>query len=130
MPQMKMNRTWRVATTYGHTIMFEKGEIKFIPDDQRVIEACLAVGAEYVDAAEAPDLPDMADGKPAAPLTGAQRKEKVFTLFREMVGNQAAHRENFTAFGRPSAKFVASTLGIDISAKEVEEFWTEFQAPK
>jgi len=130
MPQLKMNRNWRVATPFGHTVKFKKGEPTWVPEDQRVLEACLAAGGEYVDSSQAPTLPDMEDGKVTAPLTNTQRKEKVFTLFRTMVANQAEHRENFTAFGRPNAKFVSSQVGFEVTAKEVEEFWVEFQAPK
>ena len=130
MPQMKMNRNWRVPTLFGHTVVFPKGEPVFVPDDQRVIEACLSAGAEYVDASQAPTLPDMNEGKAQVALSNTQRKETIFALFEVMSANQAEHRENFTAFGRPNAKFVSSKVGFEVTAKEVEEFWTEFRAPK
>lgn len=128
MPQMKMNRNRTVATTRGHTVRFTRGELTHVPDDAQVIELCKAAGAEYADPAQAPDLPDRPEATTPSALTSAQRKEKVFTLFQEMTASPTVHREHFTAFGRPSAKYVATTLGIDISAKEVEEFWTVFQA--
>lgn len=130
MPQMTMNRNWRVSTPYGHTIVFEKGEPRAIPDDPRVIEACRAAGAEYVDATQAPVLPDMASNGTPVALSNAQRKEKVFALFAEMSANQAAHRDNFTAFGRPNSKFVSAQAGFEVTAKQVEAFWTEFRAQK
>jgi len=100
MPQMKMNRNWVVATKRGHTVRFEKGVPVGVPDDTTVVEACLAAGAEYVNPNQAPVLPDMSQPVAPAALTAAQRRDKVFVVFREMVANQAQHRDNFTAYGR------------------------------
>lgn len=44
MPLMIGNRTDRVATTSGHSLNFEAGEATFVPEDARVIEACLQRG--------------------------------------------------------------------------------------
>ena len=128
MPQMKMARNWVENTTRGHTVYFTKNEPVFVADDHLLIEQCLSAGAEYVDASEAPSLPDMDDGKQVVALSNAQRKEALVALFKEMVANQAANRDNFTAFGRPNAKFVSSKVGFEITAKEVEEHWNAFRA--
>jgi hypothetical protein len=128
MPQMKMNRNWVVATKRGHTVRFEKGVPVGVPDDTTVVEACLAAGAEYVNPNQAPVLPDMSQPVAPAALTAAQRRDKVFAVFREMVANQAQHRDNFTAYGRPSAKYITSAVGFDVPAKDVEAHWAAFQS--
>lgn len=129
MPQMVMPRNWTVRTNRGHIVRFRKGEPVNVPQDQFVIEECMKFGAEFVNKAdmvlEDEDAPD-----PTAPKTPAERKQRIVTLFKDMIKNQTQYRDHFTAQGRPNTPWVANYLKIDIAAAEVEAIWTELVKPK
>jgi hypothetical protein len=128
MPLMKLNNTRVVPTTSGHTIVFKKGEPVYVPQEPRVIEACLAVGAEFVETTDKV-AKDEADAPPPPPveLSTMEQKEKLDALFAEMMANQEEHREHFTALGRPNAFWVSSQVGFTVTAKELEQHWVEFK---
>lgn len=125
MPLMLMARNWTVPTSFGHTIIFEKDTPLYVPDDQRIIEQCLGAGATYIEAA--PALPDQEAPPSPVTMTKDAVKAKCYELFKLMLDNSEDYRDNFTAFGRPNAKFVSSKLGFEVSAKEVEEHWISFR---
>ena len=129
MPMMQMPRNWTVRTASGHTLKFEKATPLYVPDDMLVLDACLAAGAEYVDKEQAAPRPD--EGIVTnLPKTTQERTDRINALMREMAANQPEHRQHFTAYGRPSAKYAASALGFDVSAREIEVLWGEITTPK
>lgn len=125
MPAMQMLRNWTVRSTTGHTIRFERNQITQVPDDPKLVEQCRAAGAVYVDKADPADLVDEGPTPTNLPKSPEERQQRILDLFGEMMTHQEEHREHFTAFGRPNARYVAQTLGFDISAKEVESLWLQ-----
>jgi hypothetical protein len=121
---MSMPRAYVIRTTQGFTLEFEKDTPVMVPDNLKVMEACRAAGAIYVDPQEMEVVVEREKAKPQyTPASPEERRKTILDLFREMKENQVQHRQNFTAVGRPNAKYVTSTLGFDVSVKEVETLW-------
>ena len=128
MPTMVMNRNWTVATTSGHCIGFKKDEPVHVPQDLKVIQSCLQYGAKFVDEKDESIL-EPADTVTNMPRTPSERRDRILALMGEMKENQAEHRLHFTGSGRPAVKYMATALGFDITAGEIEDLWNQVLHP-
>lgn len=124
MPIMTMPRDFVVSSTRGHTVAFKKDAPIHVPEDAALIEQCCRYGAQYAAGAQPVVIP-LKDGKkgPTLPATIEDRTRVIGELLAEMRDNAAEHRENFTASGRPNAKFVSRSVGFEVPADEVERVW-------
>lgn len=113
-----------IASVYGHTIHFRKGEPTYVPPEMyREVIAVGGVADEEVDL----DAPK-GDG-PQEPVLPAERKAAVFKAFEALV--LRGKRDDFTAGGQPHPKALARELGWAIQNKERDLLWLDFQtAPK
>lgn len=125
-------RAVTVTTTAGHTIHFPKGAPVAVPDDLKVIDACRAVGVLYQEQREADAAAEAQTTTLAAsniPVTPEARQARLVALLTEMAEHSSAHRDHFTAFGRPNSRYVARTLGFEVNTKEIESLWGTLTQP-
>lgn len=124
MPTFTLHRNHLLRTTKGISVRFEKGVPTHVPS--LAVNDAVAIGA--VPAVEDRAQTDVIPPEPNVqiPLTPAQRKEKIFEAFAEMV--ERNNRSDFTASGTPNAKKLVPMVGFDMSTNERDTLWREFRA--
>lgn len=130
MPAMHMpqrTRPFRVATTLGHTFIFNPGESLAVPDD--CVAICMQHGAIPVDPEALNALEAREESKKKRELTPEQRRAAMEAKFAEMLAEPERFREAYTAAGRPHVGWLATALGLDrLNYVEVNAVWTDFLA--
>ncbi|MDR0362496.1 MAG: hypothetical protein LBJ46_07435 [Planctomycetota bacterium] len=123
MPTYVLNRSYTHRSRYGHAITFPKGEPTWVPPGPIELEVA-ALGADRVDG-EQPDLVPQT----AAPKAPASDDE-LEGLMREAFVELSAKNDpaDFTASGVPTVKAVERTIGEDVTAKQVAEYWAKMKA--
>jgi hypothetical protein len=102
--------------------MFEPNKpVNVHPD---CVEAAQAVGAAFVDESEAQTKEGNVPEPPRV-TPSSERHDKLVTLFSEMRKDSAAHRDHFTAGGRPNRRWVQQELELEFSLNEINEAWAE-----
>ena len=110
---MKLNRTHNLATIYGHSIQFTKGEPVLVPPS--VQGPALAIGAEFVDGL--PAIEEVVNTGPVEPQDLAERADAVLVAVRAVLDKNDV--EDFTAGGIPKEGSVSKILGWRTSSKDV-----------
>ena len=115
-----MHRNYILASVYGHSIRFVKGEPTHVPPE--CYKEAIAAGAIPEEEVEL-DPPKL-DAKPE-PVDPESRKKAVFEAFDAIA--LRGKREDFTAGGSPRDKVLEQELGWKITNKERDMLWVEFQ---
>ena len=116
--RFQLHRNKVVASKFGHTIEFVKGQLVHVPKE--AWEEVVAVGAVPES-----ELPEDEVRKAENNLSADERKELVFIAFTQLV--EKNDRESFTGNGAPHAKVVSEITGFTIDAKERDALWSEFR---
>lgn len=122
MPWFTLHRKFTLSTTKGHIVNFEKNERTWVPAG--IVPEAVAIGA-------VPEEPVKVLGDEAAeeaPMSSAERKNKVFAAFEKLL--LRANRGDFSANGQPHPRKLEEILGFDMPQKERELLWQEYNAMK
>jgi hypothetical protein len=120
MPQFTLHRNHILRTTLGHTLKFEKGVPLEVP--AMCVPDAIGIGAVPVEGIESVDPEEVE----TVPLTPAERKAEVFRAFDVMAAR--GERIDYTASGVPNAKRIPGIVGFEITTKERDTYWNEYQA--
>jgi hypothetical protein len=115
-----LNRNYVLASLFGHSIRFAKGEPTHVPPE--CYKEAVSIGAIPESEVE------MEESKPAGkpePTDPVARQAALFAAF-ETIALRGA-REDFTAGGTPRDKALEAELGWKVSSKERDAAWLEFQ---
>lgn len=121
MPQMKMHRNHRLASTSGHVIQFRKGEPVAVPES--LVKEALSVGAVMIDEAELERLMPEEVVLKAAPV-GTERDMAILAAFKAI--SDRNERDDFTAAGMPTQAAVAGVTGFKPDKKELPRLWAQY----
>ena len=121
MSYMVLNREYTLMSLAGRAVNFHKNEPVWVPPECE--KEALKIGAEGVDGKM--DILDPAKEEAPAELTNDERKALLKEAFIDMMIENK--REDFTAQGIPATPALATVLGFDVTAKERDEAWVEFQ---
>lgn len=124
MPWFKLHRTYALSTTKGHSVNFKKGERTWVP--QALIQDALGIGAVPEDEKILEEVVPETPQKIA--IDAEKRKQLVFEAFEKLLLRAA--RGDFQASGMPHPKKLEEILGFDMSQKEREALWHEYQTMK
>lgn len=114
--ELTMHRNFTVRSTKGHTVRFEKGKPRTVP--QAIVEECMLFGA--VPAEPLPEVPDEED---TTPKTSAERDERIKAELRSMLARN--DRDDFTSGGKPNTKKLEGRLGFRMTVQERDKLWDE-----
>jgi len=114
-------RNLTVSSVSGHSIAFKKNEPTYVPKSMH--HEVLAIGAQPADAkVEDIEFDDQAKGpEKVAPVDPAERNELIKMALADIKTRNV--RDEFTATGKPKAKVVATALGFEVAAREIDELW-------
>lgn len=120
MPKFVLNRNYTLSSLFGHVVNFKKGEETWVPDI--LVKECVAIGANPVDG-----IVDVLGPEEVAvaPLTGEERREKVFQAFSQMLAEN--RREDFTGAGAPQLPSIEKLSGIKLDGKERDSLWQRYR---
>ena len=130
MPQMKLNRKYRLASTTGHVVLFEVNKPTYVPP--ALVEAAVGVGAVACDEADADELQKMQDAKAAEAAAsppqpeGTARRAAIDAAMRTL--RKKNERGAFMASGRPKPAALRAILGFDVDPRERDEIWDAIRA--
>ena len=128
MPLMIMdNRTRpvRVATTVGHTFIFQPNNALMIPEN--CVGRCIQAGARFVDDADNTLLETPERQK----LSIQRQSELMVELLKEMLANHKDYVEHFGSNNAPKTAFVNETLSkkhgarFQFGSMEVGRAWRQ-----
>lgn len=128
MPLMIMDnrqRPVRVATTVGHTFVFEPNQAVMVPDN--CIGRCIQAGARFVNDADNTLL----DNPEREKLSIQRQLELAGELLADMLRDHEQYREHFGSNNLPKPAFVNETLQKrhggrwQIGAPEVYRIWRQ-----
>lgn len=116
-----LSRNLTVASVSGHAVEFKKGVATYVPKSMH--HEVLALGATPADASvDDVEFDDQAKGpETTVPHDPAERSEMIKMALADIKTRNV--RDEFTATGKPKAKFVTTALGFEVSAREIEEQW-------
>lgn len=120
MPQMIMLRDYVLASTFGLSVRFKKGEPTHVPSP--MVAEAMERGAVPADG-KAPEFE--AEVVVAAPA-GDERAALILEAVRELVAKNDA--DDFGGNGAPKVRSVERELGFDVDQAEVKTTWKQFQA--
>lgn len=121
MPMMVLRRNYWLSTTKGHSVMFEAGVPKFV--SPAIIADAVAIGAEFVDAADKVDItPDAPAGPNSGPADATIREQQILDAINLLVAEN--HRDSFAASGLPKADAVSKLVDYKVDKREVQAVWT------
>lgn len=126
MPSMVLNRNHLLRTTLG-VVSFEKGKPAWVTPN--MVAAAVAIGADMVegDTPHPLDLGEEQSGNQNEDvvLDAAELKSRMFAAFEQLVEkNDSA---DFTGAGVPTVKVVEKMLDVNITAKDVQQYWAEYK---
>lgn len=122
-----LSRNLTVASVSGHAVAFKKGEPTFVPKSMH--HEVLAIGAQPAGESSVDDIKfdDQSKGpESTAPHDPAERAELIKMTLADIKTRNV--REEFTATGKPKAKVVATALGFEVAAREIDEQWSALLA--
>lgn len=116
-----LSRNLTVASVSGHAVEFKKGVATHVPKSMH--HEVLALGATPAGDASIEDVQfdDQKGPETIAPHDPAERSEMIKMALADIKTRNV--RDEFTATGKPKAKFVTTALGFEVSAREIEEQW-------
>lgn len=120
MPLFTLHRNHTLRTMKGLSFQFVKGEPLFIPP--HCVPDAVAIGAVPVD--ESVDVIEK-EYLPPPPMTMEERETKIFAAFDQLIARQ--DRGDFTASGLPHVKKLYDILGFELSNKERDAAWQDYQ---
>ena len=110
----------RIATTTGFSYLFKPGTPVSVHES--CVEECQSKGAAFLDPDDAKVVEGNVPGTKKVLSPGAMT-DKLVELFVKMRNNTVVYRQNFTAGGRPSARWVAKELGFEVTKKQFDDAW-------
>lgn len=114
-----LNRDHVLASTFGHSISFLKGQPTHVPP--ALYSEAIGVGAIPED-----ELPQEGTQRTDEPQEPHLREKAMFAVFERLV---LANKSNdFTAGGMPRDKAMERELGWSVDGKETAEAWKKFKA--
>lgn len=114
--KMKLNRKYRLASTLGHVIIFQKGEEVDVPDV--LVREAVDIGAEFVDE-KARDEVFKEPEEDAQPVNPAERRDDIAAAVEKIIDRNS--RDDFTATGNPKLKAVSDEVGYKIDKGELAQ---------
>lgn len=122
MPEYVLNRNHTHRSTYGHVISFQKGVPVYVPP---ILEREVTLfGAEPVEGERLDLLEDLPSRKDE-PM-GEDRRALLLAAYETLVTRNG--RTDFTGQGRPHLKAVEKLVGFEITNRERDEVWEDFNA--
>ena len=113
--KMKLNRKYRLASTLGHVINFEKGEVVEVPD--MIVREAIDIGADFVEDGAKEKVFEEPKGEPATPVNPNERQDAIIAAIEAIFSENA--RDDFTATGNPTMKAVQRETGFKIDKGEL-----------
>lgn len=113
-----MGRNITIASTFGHSVRFEKGVPMGVPPSMYP-EVLAAGGVPDEDTYEEPKLAS------AVPQSQHEREQAMFEVFEKLV--LADRSGDFTSGGTPRDKTMERELGWPVDAKETAAAWKKFR---
>jgi hypothetical protein len=111
-----------VASLYGHVLDFKKGVPTHVPPE--CYAEVVAAGGIPEDGEELDLDPPKKEAK-QEPVDPVSRKKAIFDAFETL--SLRGKRTDFTAGGAPHGKALEAELGWNVSNKERDLLWVEFQ---
>ena len=121
MPMMTLRRTFRLATTKGHSVQFVADTPIFVPSS--IAAEAVAIGAIAVDGTDIDITPKGPPQRNAGPAEAAEREAEILEAINLLVQRNA--RDDFTAGGSPKARALSALLGYEAERREVDEVWSK-----
>lgn len=121
MPEMISLRTFRLASTTGHVILFTAKEPRFVPDE--AVPEAMAAGCVPTDAADIPFHEDLRRAK--VEFSGDVRKSMLFLAVKAI--SAKGDYKNFDAGGNPKVKPVSDMIGFEVNRQELLDIFRIFQ---
>jgi len=122
MPEFTLHRNFLLRTTTGHSIESQKGVPVHVPP--AAVEAAVSIGAVPSDPEDGDVLGEEEKAQPV--LSPEERKAKVFEAFGIMKTRN--ERGDFTASNVPNNRRLPALLGFELTNRERDNYWREFQA--
>lgn len=111
--KMVLNRDYTLDSIYGHSIKFLKGVPALVTP--MLHSAALAIGADFVDGADAV-VED--DAGPVEPMDPGERAELLMKIMYKLYDKN--DRDDFTGAGAPSVPAVSREFGWKITSNELK----------
>lgn len=124
MPFFTLNRNFTLSTTKGHSVNFKKGEKTWVPN--AIIQDALSIGALPEDPKVADSI--IKDTPEKLTVDAGKRRDMVFDAFEKILLRNG--RGDFMANGQPHPRKMEEILGFEMSQKEREALWHEYQLKK
>lgn len=124
MPEMISLRTFRLATTTGHNILFTANEPRFIPDE--AITDAMAAGCVPANEADRPFIDDQQRAR--AEFTGPLRQSIIYLAIDALVRENNA--KNFDGAGLPKLDVLSDRTGFDVRKEERRSVFQLYMAAK
>ena len=112
--KMKLNRKYRLASTLGHVIVFNKGEVVEVPEI--IVREAVDIGAEFVEADERDEVYKEPEA-PSQPVSPGDRHDAIRVAVDAIMKDNS--RDEFTATGNPTLKAVQERTGFKIDKGEL-----------
>jgi hypothetical protein len=117
-------RTFRLATTKGHIILFKAKEPRPVPND--AVTDAMAAGCVPTHPDDAPLFEDLAKAK--VEFQGDLRRSIIF-LAMEVIAKENNSKQ-FTAGGRPKTAVMVDRLGFELTDSEIGAAWQDYMTVK
>lgn len=114
--KMKLNRKYRLASTLGHVINFEKGVEIDVPEI--IVREAVDIGADFVDEKQKDEVFKEPE-KEAQPVAPGERRDAIAVAVDAIM--ERNDRDDFTATGNPKLKAVAEEVGFKIDKGELAQ---------
>lgn len=124
MPEMISLRSFRLATTAGHVMLFEANTPRVVPDD--VVQAAMTAGCVPTKEGDAPFYEDLSRVK--VEFQGDLRRSTIFLGVKAIV--EANETKDFDGGGVPKVDAVSARLGYDVNRKEVIDVYQQYLTAK
>lgn len=121
--EMIAPRNYTLRTKLGHTIRFEAGKGKLVPD--AAVSEALAVNILPVENSDLNTADMSGVGVQQVVIGGPLREALLITTIADLVKEN--NGENFDGGGRPKVAVLNQRTGLSLSAKERADGWDKFR---
>lgn len=124
MPEMKSLRSFRLASTTGHVVLFEANTPCYVPD--ALVAEAMKYGCVPVNADDIPFYEDVEAAK--VEFQGDARRSTIYLAIKAIV--DANNIIEFDAGGVPKREAVSKRLGFEVARDEVRAIYQMFTAAR
>lgn len=124
MPEFISLRSFRLETTLGHIVQFERSVPKFIPEV--VVPFAMAAGCVPVDSADIPFYDDKA--RTTVEFNGDIRRSLIYIAVKHCVTKNDS--KDFDGSGVPKASVLTTRLGFEVGRKEAVDVFQQYTTLK